>query len=49
MIKNNDYSLINEANQKLCLMAREETKKVLKQVLDISSERMINGYNRSDN
>lgn len=49
MINNDDFSLIDEANKKLCDMAKKETAKVLKQVLDISSEKMTNGYNRSDN
>lgn len=49
MIKNNDFSLINEANIKLCDMAKIETAKVLKEVLDVASVNMKNGFKRFDN
>ena len=49
MIETNDYSLINEANEKLANMCKKHTNKALKQVLHVSSLNMKNGYNRSDN
>ena len=42
-------SLLKEANDKLCAMAKEETTAVLNKVLQTASERMKNGYNRADN
>ena len=44
-----DLSLLKEANDKLCAMAKEETTAVLNKVLQTASERMKNGYNRADN
>ncbi len=44
-----DVRLAEEANGKLCEMAREETVKTLNRVLATASERMKNGYNLADN
>ena len=41
--------LAEEANEKLCAMAKEETAKVLSGVLRTASEKMRNGYNLADN
>ena len=41
--------LAEEANRKLCEMAREETNAALNQVLRTASERMRNGFNLADN
>lgn len=49
MIESNNYSLIDEANEKLASMCKKHTNKALKQVLHVSSLNMKNGYNRSDN
>lgn len=49
MIKSGDFNLIDEANTKLCDMAKKETSKALSEMLYIASENMKNGYNRSDN
>ena len=43
------FDLLEEANEKLCEMARKETTEVLNEVVGISAARMKNGYNRSDN
>ena len=42
-------SLAEEANEKLCAAAREETVKALNNVLQTASEKMKNGYNLADN
>lgn len=44
-----DAGLAEEANRKLCEMAREETTKALNNVLQTASEKMKNGYNLADN
>ena len=44
-----DVSLAEEANGKLCAMAKEETTKALNSVLLTASEKMRNGYNLADN
>ncbi len=44
-----DASLAAKANEELCDMAREQTVKVLNQLLLKASENMKNGYNRADN
>ncbi len=49
MIESGDYSLIAEANEKLCAMAKEQTIDTLNKVLLESSKLMKNGYNRADN
>ena len=41
--------LMEEANEKLCAMAREQTLDTLGKVLLVASEHMKNGYNRADN
>ena len=42
-------SLLIEANEKLCQMAKEESTNTLNKVLLTASERMKNGYNLADN
>ena len=42
-------ALAEEANRKLCEMAKEETTSALNKVLRTASERMKNGYNLADN
>lgn len=49
MLELSDYSLIDEANEKLCIMAKEETDKALSNVLLEASIKMKNSYNRADN
>ena len=49
MIENNNFSLMEEANRKLCDMAKEETIKTLNKVLLEATIHMKNGYNRADN
>ena len=44
-----DAGLMEEANEKLCAMAREQTIDTLGKVLLVASEHMKNGYNRADN
>ena len=44
-----DASLLEEANEKLCAMARAETTKTLNKVLLAASQGMKNGYSRGDN
>ena len=44
-----DLSLAVEANDKLCAMAKEETTKVLKNVLMEARRAMKDGFNRADN
>ena len=44
-----DLKLIDEANKKLCDMARRETQDTFNKVLQNATEHMINGYNRGDN
>ena len=47
--KQGGTGLAEEANEKLCEMAREETAKALNAVLKTASEKMRNGYNLADN
>ncbi|MBQ6334802.1 MAG: C69 family dipeptidase [Erysipelotrichaceae bacterium] len=49
MLKEKDYSLINEANEKICAMAKEETLKTLGKVLHDASTHMKCNYSRTDN
>ena len=49
MRESGDFSLAEEANSKLCHMAKEQTEKALFNVLYEASVRMKNGYNRADN
>ena len=48
MTEKNDFTLTEEANAKLCAMAREETTKTLNKVLQTASEKMKNGFNLAD-
>ena len=49
MAESGDFSLTEEANEKLCAMAKEQTVSTLNKVLLDASEHMKNGYNRADN
>jgi dipeptidase len=49
MSGNGDFSLTEEANEKLSAMAKEETISTLNKVLQTASEKMKNGYNLADN
>ena len=49
MAKKADPALMDEANRKLCDMAKEETTKTLNRVLRTASVNMKNGYKLSDN
>ena len=49
MKESGDFSLAEEANKKLCAMAKEETDTALSRVLDTSSKHMKNGFNLADN
>ena len=49
MIETGDFSLIDEANEKIAAMAKEETDKTLGLVLMESSKHMKCGYSRADN
>ena len=49
MIGSGDFSLTEEANEKLSAMAKEETISTLNKVLQAASEKMRNGYNLADN
>lgn len=49
MIKDNNYSLVDEANNKICKMAEELASKTLSIVLKNASINMKCGYNRADN
>ena len=46
--ENGDASVLEEANQKLADMAKEETTKTLNNVLREASIHMKNGFNRAD-
>ncbi|MBQ6149218.1 MAG: C69 family dipeptidase [Oscillospiraceae bacterium] len=48
MMKSKDYSFINEANEKICEMARKETGDALSKVLHDASAHMICNYSRAD-
>lgn len=47
MVKEKSYGLMAEANEKLCEMAREETRACLNKVLHTAGLNMKNGYDRS--
>ncbi len=49
MIASGDFSLTEEANEKLAQMAKEKTTETLNKVLLEASKNMKNGYNRADN
>ncbi len=49
MTESGKFDLMEEANRKLCEMAKEQTTNTLNQVLLESSKSMKNGYNRADN
>ncbi len=49
MIESKDFSLTEEANEKICAMAKKETIKCLNNVLLQASKNMKNNYNRADN
>ena len=49
MIETGDYSLAEEANKRICEMAKEETTKALGRILQTSSVRMKNNSKLSDN
>ena len=49
MAKSKDFSLAEEANEKLAALAKKETTEVLNKVLHAASEKMKNGYKREDN
>jgi len=48
MEKSGDYTLAEEANEKLCAMAKEQTVEALGKVLADASLHMKNGFNRAD-
>ena len=49
MAESGDFSLMGEANEALCRMAKERTTDTLNKVLYDASLHMKNGYNRADN
>ena len=49
MIKAKDFTMIDEANEKICEMAKAETAKALDKVLHDASVHMKCTYNRADN
>ncbi len=49
MTEQQDYSLIEEANEAICAMCKEETMKALGNVLHEASLQMKCGYSRADN
>ena len=49
MMKENNYDLIGEANEKICEMAKKETLKTLYEALKKASENMRCNYSRTDN
>ena len=44
-----EVSLLAEANEKLCAMAKEQTTATLNKIVMDASTHMKNGYNRADN
>ena len=48
-LETKDASLLAEANEKVCAMAKRETISTLNRVLAIASQNMKNNYNRADN
>ena len=49
MAETGDFSLVSEANEKICEMAKEQTVSTLNKVLQEASAHMKNGYSRADN
>ncbi len=49
MMEKNDFSLIAEANNKLCEMGKKETTRAINNLVKNSYQHMKNGYNRADN
>ena len=49
MAETGDFSLTAEANDRLCVMCREETTKTMNKLLQTASERMKNGFDLADN
>ena len=49
MAASGEFSLTQEANEKLCAMCQEETVSVLNKVLLTASEHMKNGFRLADN
>lgn len=49
MLQTKDFSLVDEANEKILKMVKEETDKVLKEVLNMASNKMKTRYSRGDN
>ena len=49
MIESGNFSLTEEANGKICAMAKEETTATLNKILLTASEKMKNGYKMADN
>ena len=49
MIESGSFDLMEEANRKLCEIAKEQTTDTLNKVLLESSKSMKNGFNRADN
>ncbi|MBR6088873.1 MAG: C69 family dipeptidase [Anaerolineaceae bacterium] len=49
MMESGNFTLMEEANRKLCDMAKEQTTDVLNQILQEASSHMKDGYNRADN
>ena len=49
IINGADATILKEANEQLCQMAKEQTEKALGKVLLDASKHMKNGYNRADN
>ena len=49
MLESGDMTLCEEANRKICEMAKEESTKVLNRLILTASEHMKNGFSRADN
>lgn len=49
MTASEDYTLLEEANEKLCEMAKKETAKVINNTIRNAYEHMKNGFKRADN
>ena len=49
MAETGDFSLTAEANDRLCVMCREETTKTMNKLLQTASEHMKNGFDLADN
>ena len=49
MTESGDFSLLSEANEKLCEMAKKETDAALNRVLTEASQRMKNRFHRAEN